>query len=62
MFGDVISGATLDSVGMDVPAEFGDARSNGSRDIRAADFVLIERTNMTEAYGIPPTNFIRWFA
>ena len=38
---DVISGAALDNVGMNVRVKFGD-RSNGSRDIRGADFVSNE--------------------
>ena len=40
----------VDNVGVDDPIKFGDARSNGFRDIRGADFVsnkrTIERTNI----------------
>ena len=32
-------------MGMDVPVQFGDSRSNGFRDIRGADFVSNKRTN-----------------
>ena len=39
---DVISGMTVDNVGMDVHVKFGDSRSNGFRDIRGADFVSNE--------------------
>ena len=52
---DVISGAIVDYVGVDVRGEFGSSRSNGSRDIRGirgADCVTNKRTNMTEAYHI----------
>ena len=31
---DVISGQTVDIIGVDVPIKFGDSRSNHSRDIR----------------------------
>ena len=41
---DVISGVAADYVGMDVHVKFGDSRSNGSRDIRGADFESNERT------------------
>ena len=41
----VISSAFVGQVGVDVHVKFGDSRSNGSRDIRAADFVSNERTN-----------------
>ena len=40
----------IDYVGMDVCVEFGDSRSNGSRDIPGADCMSNERTNMTEVY------------
>ena len=33
-----------DLVGTDVPVKFGDSRSNRSRDIRTAYFVMDERT------------------
>ena len=48
----VISGGAVEYVDMDVRVTFGDSRSNGSGDIRGADFVSNERTNMTEAYRI----------
>ena len=32
----------VDLTGMDVPVKFGDSRSNRSRDIRAAHFVMDE--------------------
>ena len=41
--GDVVSGAVIDPVGLDVPAKFGDSRSNHSRDIPTAHFVMDER-------------------
>ena len=41
---DVISGVAVDNVGVDVPIEFGDSRSNRIRDIRGAVFVSNERT------------------
>ena len=41
---DVISGAAVDNVGMDVPVKVGDSRSNDFRDIQGADFVSNERT------------------
>ena len=41
---DVISGLVVEHVGMDVHEKVGDSRSNGSRDIRGADFVSNERT------------------
>ena len=41
---DVVSGADVESVCMDVSVKLGDSRSNGSRDIRGADFVSNERT------------------
>ena len=40
----VISGTAVDNAGLDVPVELGNSRSNGSRDIREADFVSDERT------------------
>ena len=40
----IASGAAVDYVGVDVRVKFGDFRSNGSRDIQWADFVLNERT------------------
>ena len=40
----------VDNVGMDVPIKFGDSRSNDFRDIRGADFVSNERTNIGEPY------------
>ena len=40
---DVVSGAAVDNVG---PVKLGDSRSNGFRDIRGADFVSNERTNI----------------
>ena len=45
-----MSGIDVDIVGVDVPVKFGDARSNGFRDTRGADFVSSERTNIGEAY------------
>ena len=56
-------------MGMDVPVQFGDSRSNGFRDIRGADFVsnerTIERTNIAEAhpnsvkrYCVSPKNLV----
>ena len=39
---DVISGVVVDNAGMDVHVKFGYSRSNGSRDIRGADFVSNE--------------------
>ena len=41
---DVISGAAVDNVGMDVCVQFGYSRSNSFRDIRGAHFVSNERT------------------
>ena len=41
---DVTFGAAVYHVRMDVPVTFGDSRSNGSRDIRGADFESNERT------------------
>ena len=49
---DVISSVTVDYVGLDVRVKFGDSRSNGSRNIRGADFASSELTNMIEAYLI----------
>ena len=43
---DVISGVAVDNVGVDVPLNFGESRSNGFRDIRGADFVSNERPNI----------------
>ena len=37
---------------MDVPKEFGDSMSNGFRDIRGAEFVSNERTNMAKLISI----------
>ena len=42
---DVISGVTVDNVGVDVHITFSDSRSNRFRDIRRAAFVTYERTN-----------------
>ena len=36
----------VDNVGMDLPIKFGDSRSTGFLDIRGADFVSNERTNI----------------
>ena len=41
---EVIPDVAIDYVGMDVHVKFADSRSNGSRDIRGADFVSNERT------------------
>ena len=41
---DVLSGVTVDCVGMDVRVKFGDSTSNGFRDMRRAVFVSNERT------------------
>ena len=41
---DVVSGVAIDNVGMDFLVQFGGSRSNGSRDIRGADFVSNEQT------------------
>ena len=49
----------VDNVGMDVPIKFDDSRSNGFRDIRGADFVSNERTNIGKAY---PNSMKRRFA
>ena len=49
---DDISSVAADHVGVNVHVQFGDSRSNGSRDIRGTDFVLNERANMTEGYHI----------
>ena len=38
----VICGVAVDYVGVDVTMKFGDSRSNGSRDIRGANFVSNE--------------------
>ena len=59
---DVISSVDVDNVGMDVCVKFGDSKSNGFRDIRGADFVSNERTNMTkpipiERQGVSPNNY-----
>ena len=57
---DVIFGVTLEYVSMDV---FGDSRSNRSRDIRAADFVVDdERRRPTEAMVVMGRNSIWRFA
>ena len=40
---DIISGLAIEYVGLDVPVKFGDSRSNHSRYIRAAHFVIDER-------------------
>ena len=40
----------VESVGIDGRVKLCDSRSNGSRDIRGADCVSNEQTNMTEAY------------
>ena len=45
-----MSVTTVENVGMDVPTQFGDSRTNGCRDIRGADFVSNEGTNNGEAY------------
>ena len=49
----VISGVVVEQVGVDVRVKFGDFRSNRSRDIRAAHFVVDahndERTTTTPA-------------
>ena len=37
--GDVISGANVGQMGMDIPVKYGDSSSNGSRDIRLPHFV-----------------------
>ena len=47
---DVISSVAVDNAGMDVPIKLGDSRSNGFRDIRGADFVWNERTNIGKTY------------
>ena len=39
-----ICGFVISGVAIDVHIKFGDSRSNGSRDIRGADFVSNERT------------------
>ena len=44
----VISGAAVEYVSVDVRVKFGDSRSNGSRDIQGADFMLNERTNISK--------------
>ena len=48
---DVISGVAVDNVGMDVTIKFGDSRINGFRNIRGADCMSNERTNIAEAYS-----------
>ena len=60
---DVISGEATDYVGMDVHVKFGDSRSSGFRNIRRADFVSNERTNMKKhipiakcLIGVSPNN------
>ena len=45
---DVISGVIVDQTGMDVPVKFGDPRSNRSRDIRAAYFVMEDEWRRTQ--------------
>ena len=40
----------VDNVDMDVPRKVGDSSSNGFQDIRGADFVSNERTNIDEVY------------
>ena len=47
---DVISGMAVDNVGTDVTITFGDSRSSGFPDIRGADFVSNERTNIGQGY------------
>ena len=49
---DVISGANVWQVGMDVRVKFGDYRSNSSRDIRLSHFA---RTTMTTTMTQDPT-------
>ena len=46
-----MSGVAVKQAGMDVLVKCGDSRSNSSRDVRAADLVSNERTNLAEAYG-----------
>ena len=58
---DVISGAAVDNLGMDVPIKFGDSSSKGFRDIPGADFV----SNIAEAYipiarSVSPKNCYRY--
>ena len=45
-----MSDMAVENVGIDVAIKCGDSRSNGFRDIRGADFVSNERTNIAEAY------------
>ena len=44
---DVISGVVVELVGADVRVKFGDSRTKRSRDIRAVQFVMDERTTTT---------------
>ena len=60
---DVISGVAVDNVGMGIRIKFGAFRSNGFRDIRGADFVSNDRTNIAKGYsnsakrdGVSPKN------
>ena len=61
---DVETGKVVDYVGMDVHEKLGDSPPNDFRDIRRADFVSNERTNMSKAYhtrqkritGVSPKN------
>ena len=44
--GDVMSGAALVYVGVDVPTKFGDSRSSRSRDIRLPHFVTDDEAHL----------------
>ena len=53
---DIISSVTIEYVDVDVRAKFGDSRSNRSRDIRVAHFLMDddERTTVTLAKNAQP--------
>ena len=58
---DIISGANVGRVGMDVPVKFGDSRSNRSRDIRLPYFAMNKENDAgrpTLCHNKKPT--IRW--
>ena len=48
---DFISGVAVELVGLDVRVQFGDSRSNRSRDIRPAHFVMDDERRRTTADG-----------
>ena len=52
------SGVTVEYVGMDIPVKFCDSMSNGSRDIRGADFTSNEHDRgLTQIQVVKITNY-----